>query len=191
MIPNKYKKYNPEYLTKGKRGIIYKFTKNKKQYVIKIKRKESKAIDRIENEAKILKIINKYNIAPTIKDSGKDYLVMEYIKGKQIKEYLEKIKNPNKILKTILKQCFILDKLKINKLEMHKPTKHIICYKNKATLIDFERTYTTKKPKNVTQFCEFINRLNKLNKKIKKIPIIKIKQYKKHQTKENFNLLFS
>jgi len=63
----------------------------------------------------------------------------------------------NKIIKNILEQCRIMDKLKINKKEFHKPIKHIIVYKNKPVMIDFERCYYAEKPKNVTQFCQFIS----------------------------------
>ena len=40
---------------------------------------------------------------------------------------------------------------------MHHPVKHIIIGKNrKPVLIDFERCRKTEKPKNVTQFCQFL-----------------------------------
>ncbi|RMF54400.1 hypothetical protein D6745_05420, partial [Candidatus Woesearchaeota archaeon] len=34
--------------------------------------------------------------------------------------------------------------------------KHIIVEKGKPVMIDFERCHYTKKPKNVTQFCQFL-----------------------------------
>ena len=182
MIPKKYSKYNPEYLARGKRGEIYIFKKRNKQYIIKIKRPDSEAKDRIKNEAKFLKILNKKGIGPKYLDASKNYLVREYAKGKMIKEYKT---IPNYILKQVLKQCYIMDTLKINKLEMHKPLKHIIIYRNKAVLIDFERCYYTNKPKNTTQFCEFINRSKK------RIPKKLIQEYKKDMSKKNFSQLLS
>jgi len=189
MIPKKYLKYNPTFLTHGKRGEIYTFNKNKKKYALKIKRKESQAKNRISNEAKFLKILNKHNIGPKLIDFSSKYLLMEFVKGKPIKEHIKQTQNPNKILIQILNQCFILDQLKINKLEMHKPVKHILIYKNKGTLIDFERCYYTINSKNVTQFCEFINRLSKEFSHIRAIPKEEILTYKKTKTKEAFTLL--
>ena len=87
---------------------------------------------------------------------------------------------------------FALDKLMVDKEEMHHPFKHVIITKGKPLLVDFERCHKTLKPKNVTQFCQCINSMSKLliNKKIKvdKEKIIKLaKQYKKNQNKENLN----
>ena len=51
---------------------------------------------------------------------------------------------------------------------MHHPFKHILINRNKAVLIDFERTHVTEKPQNVTQFCQYITSgriLNVLKKK--------------------------
>ena len=56
-----------------------------------------------------------------------------------------------------------LDKLKINKKELTNPYKHIIINK-KIVMIDFERCYFTDKPKNVSQFCQFL-----MSKKVKEI----------------------
>jgi len=86
-----------------------------------------------------------------------------------------------------------MDKLNINKEEMSHPIKHIIVNKNKAVMIDFERTRYTQKPGNITQFCDFLisNRVSKLlknnNIKIDKMNIIKkSKIYKKNI--DNINL---
>ena len=78
---------------------------------------------------------------------------------------LDWIKQQNKssiifILKQILDQCYVLDSLGINKEEMHHPLKHIIITgERQPVLIDFERTSPANKPKNVTQFIEFICRM--------------------------------
>ena len=50
---------------------------------------------------------------------------------------------------------------------MHRPLTNVLITKeNKVKLIDFERMHKSKKPHNVTQFCQFlINRANFLRKK--------------------------
>ena len=35
----------------------------------------------------------------------------------------------------VLEQCFVMDKLGINKLEMHHPVKHVLIKKNKKVLM--------------------------------------------------------
>lgn len=179
---------------KGKRGLIYTADFRGKKVVIKEKNPSSLAEGRIKNEGVILKKLNKYKIGPKLIKTGKNYVMYEFVNGDFILDFAEK-NNKEKIieiLKNILNQCFILDKLKINKLEMHHPVKHIIIGK-KPVLIDFERAYETENPKNVTQFCQFILQYSKaLKLNIKKdIFIEKVKEYKKNKTERNFNKLLN
>jgi len=100
------------------------------------------------------------------------------------------------VLKIIFNQMFILDKLKINKEEMHHPVKHVIVSNNKPILLDFERCHKTLKPHNVTQFCQYIIRLSKLLKGkniiINKKKIIKLsKIYKKDINKKNLRVILN
>ena len=74
-----------------------------------------------------------------------------------------------------------MDKLKINKLEFTRPVKHIFVNNSKVIIIDFERAYHTNKPKNVTQFCQFLIRNNLMKRGIKIL-----KKYKDSQTNKNF-----
>ena len=165
MLPNKFLKYNPILFAKGKRGLIYTFKKNKKILAIKIKNPESKANNRIINEANFLKTLNKYNIGPKLIDYSEDYVCYNFIEGKLLKDYLKENKNPEKVLQDIMKQCETLDKLNINKEEMHVPVKNIIINKkNKPILLDFERCHYTSRPKNVNQFKEFLKRFSKIHK---------------------------
>src|SRR3989344_9324321 len=101
-------------------------------------------------------------------------MIYEFVEGKRIGECLDK-----KIAKKVLKQCRILDKLKINKKELVNPYKHILVNKNKVVMIDFERCHKVKKGKNVTQFCEYLMR-NKIVDR-KKFTIL-LKKYKENQS---------
>lgn len=174
-----------KYFSKGKRGKIYL----EGIYAIK----KSSPL-RAKNEVKWLKILNKYNVGPKLVSCNKNSFKYKFIKGEFIIDFIEKNdKNIiKKILLDVLKQCRIMDKLKVNKKEMHNPIKHIIINK-KAFMIDFERCYLTEKPKNVTQFCQFIisKNLEGLLKikgfKINKSKLIKILiKYKHSQSEKDF-----
>lgn len=153
---------NIKFFAKGKRGFLYQGKLNNKRVIIKTKNPRSEAKGRIDNEIKFLKILEKYKIAPKILLAKRDFFVYEYISGVFIKEFIEKSNKNNiiAVLKRIFDMMFLLDKLKINKGEMHHPLKHIILDdkkgKIKISLVDFERANCTKKPKNVTQFCQFL-----------------------------------
>jgi len=183
---------NIKYLGKGKRSVVFMGVMSGykgKKIAIKIEKEGISAKDRIRNEARFLKVLNKYKIGPKLILNKKKFIVYELVRGKPISEFL---KNNNKnrcrqILKQVLKQCYILDKLKINKKELHNPIKHIIIDK-KPVMIDFERCYYTKNPKNVTQFCQFlISRKLIRDGELRSI----IRNYKKSYNKKDFNQICS
>ena len=174
-----------KYYSKGKRSIVYIGILNGKQVIIKKKNTNSKSKGSLKNEAKFLKILNKHRIGPKIISYKPNELVYIYIKGIPLKEY---IKSHNKkqiisMIKQVLKIAYKLDKLMINKKEFHNLSKHVLIYNNKARLIDFERCYYTKKPKNVTQCCQYINKLRLWKNNQTSI----LRTYKKERTKINFN----
>ena len=175
---------NIEYLTKGKRGIIYTGILNGKKVSIKKKNPDSEAIGRLKNEAKFLRILNEYNIGPKLIVSGKNYIIYSYVEGEFLPEFLEKEKSKikkQKIILKLLKQARTLDKLKINKLEFTRPLKHVLIKYPKVTILDFERCYYTENTKNVTQLCQFL-----ISRKLMKKDIEVLQQYKENQTEKNF-----
>ena len=184
MVPRGLMKYKPEYLAKGKRSEVYTLKISNKLYAVKVKKEDIGAKNTVENEAKFLKILNKYKIGPKFRNKGKNYIMYEFVKGEFFVDWIKKSskKNAVKIIKNILEQCRIMDKLKINKKEFHKPIKHIIIYKNKPIMIDFERCYYAEKPKNVTQFCQFLLLINKIDPKA----IDLLKEYKENESDGNF-----
>ncbi|MBS3133808.1 hypothetical protein J4214_01085 [Candidatus Woesearchaeota archaeon] len=177
-----------EYLDKGHQGIIY--TNSERNIIIKISNK-----NKVSKETNWLKKLNKYNLGPKLISARDEYLMMEHINGKRILDYIKCADKTEilRLIKEVMAQCRILDKLKVNKAEMHHPVKHILVNK-KVTLIDFERCHRTKNPKNVTQFCHFIlsNEKILLEKDInigKNEFIRLVKNYKHNQTEKNFSLL--
>lgn len=181
------------FFARGKRSNVYLVTSNKKKYILKEELTKNKT-GQIKNEIYWLKKLNKYKIGPKLKEEHDTYFICEYIKGKRIIEFLEKSnsKEIKKVLKEVLNQCFILDKLKVDKKEMTNPYKHIIMDK-KPVMIDFERCKLTNKPSNVTQFLQFITSkkiediLKKKDINIDKDKIITLsRNYKKTYSKKEF-----
>ena len=150
-------------LAKGKRGVVSLLHKQGKLYVIKEKNPLSKAPQALLNEAKFLHILNKHNIGPKLITSSPDCLLMEYVEGARIQQYLQTCNKQQAvhILQQILHQLHTMDVLGINKYEMTNPYKHIIITHHlEPIMIDFERCKYTKKPKNVTQFLQYLARQN-------------------------------
>ncbi len=164
------------YFTHGKRGNIYTATLDMNQFIkkyippgkkninvaIKVERPESTAIDRVQNEAHWLQILNAKGIGPRYLFHAQNFVAYEFVEGLFIKEWLQshEKKEIMIMLKQLLHQCYVLDQLKINKEELHHPFKHIIITAHHhPILIDFERCTHADKPKNLTQLLEFICRL--------------------------------
>ena len=63
-----------QYLSKGKRSVVYLIKKGNKQYVKKIAKEWT-----IQNEVKWLKLLNKHKIGPKLISFSKTYLIEEYI----------------------------------------------------------------------------------------------------------------
>lgn len=177
-----------KFFAHGKRGNVFVgYYKNKKA-AIKVKRKESLALERLKNEVKWLRILNKKNIGPRLLFYGENYLVYGFVEGDFVLDWIKKNESKKekirKIIAEVLRQCFIMDGLGVNKEEMHRPIKHIVINKkNKLTLIDFERCYKTERPHNVTQFGVFLMKNKLVNEKMLGL----LKEYKREISKKVFN----
>ncbi|MBI4154469.1 hypothetical protein HY498_00070 [Candidatus Woesearchaeota archaeon] len=171
-----------EYLAKGKRSKVYLIIKNNKKFVKKFSNESY-----IQNEVKWLKFLNKYNIGPKLISFDNESLTEEYIEGEIIEDFLKRAKKSEikTVLKKILQQCYILDKLKVNKFELTNPYKHIIIKNLNPIMIDFERCRFSLKPKNVSQFVEYILRLNIFDIDKYKIRNL-VKKYKKSYSLKSY-----
>lgn len=174
-----------QYLTKGKRGRVFL---TEKVTVVK-----KAASYRVQNEVGWLRLLNKNGIGPRLISAGEDWFEMELITGDLLEDYLRKVggKQARKILKDCLKQCRVMDRLKMNKQEMHHPVKHILVVEGKPVFIDFERCKITEHPKNVTQFCQYLLKLAGMFPGKIEIDtsgmIEAMKGYKREQSEKNFN----
>ncbi len=146
------------FLARGKRGIVY--LDKARGTVLKKPHPASAARHALENEAHFLQEVNKVRIGPRFINFSAKGLEMEYVEGLTLPRFLQQAdrQQTTAILRLILLQLRMLDKLGINKFELTRPTKHIIIRKDRPVLIDFERCRKTLKPKNITQFIQFLAR---------------------------------
>ncbi len=148
-----------EFLAKGKRGqvYVYKSSVDGKDVCVKELNPDTKAMGVLENEARFLKLANTHGIGPKLLAEAHDKVVMEFVQGERILDFLERSPKTGivKVLKDSLNQARTLDEIGVNKFELTNPYKHIIVNKDKPVMIDFERCKNTRKPKNVTQLIQF------------------------------------
>jgi putative serine/threonine protein kinase len=205
-----------KYFAKGKRGMVYLAKWKGKTVIVKRANPSSLTVEglMVSKEAEFLRIANKHNIGPRLYYATSNEIGMEYIKGDRILDFLAKAdaKQIKTIINKTLQQCRSMDELGINKRELTNPYKHIIIRKKRIqgsgmvalepVMIDFERCQYTQKPKNVTQFLQFLGSglvvnalsINRLyNKKGFKLSVkpdyfwLIAKEYKNNQTTQSFN----
>ncbi len=153
-------------------------------YCIKIEKDIPAAKNAISSEAKWLKYMQGKDFASKFKEYDKKlrYIIYRYVEGKYLPNFLDESNKKRSItvVKKCLEICRELDKLGINKGEMHKPVKHVIVDYPKVTFIDWERCHKTKKPKNVTQFTSYLFQRGQLK------DLDAVKQYKKSYSDKDF-----
>jgi predicted Ser/Thr protein kinase len=196
-----------EFISKGKRGLISVSTDGKgKKHCIKEKNPSSGASNRIQIEFENNKKLNEIGVGPKIHfyDGDKDFLIRDFVDGENIlgwigknkgnKDIIQKLK---KIIINILDQCRRMDRIGMNKMEMTNPHKDIIIDEKDTALnpviIDFERCRFAARPKNVTQFCQFLTKGN-MRTKLEKNKIFLDKEnilnlaeaYKNNNSDENY-----
>lgn len=173
---------------KGKRGIVKLGKYQGKVCAVKVPNPKSDAINRLETERYWLEKLNGYGVGPKLYSSDKSSISMEYLDGLHLSDYLISGLKVNSVLKEILKQCRVMDKLKVNKFEMHRITKNVIVVKDKPFLIDFERCKRVLFPKNVTQFAQFLLKRGLCKDDIKFVNVMQ--NYKKDMSESNYRKLF-
>ena len=189
-------------LGKGYVGVVVLAKKNNKQVALKIRRTDSQRSN-MKNESVLLKLVNSVNVGPKMIDVSKNFLVMEYLEGEKISDWMNSLKGVGStkklksIIRKVLEDCYRLDQIDFDHGELSNISKHVIVGKTKSTLIDFESSSTNRKPSNVTSIAQafFIGsgiakRAQKIYKNPPKEKIIEaLKQYKQEKSKENFEEL--
>ncbi len=137
-------------LGKGHRGVVLKGIYNNKEVAIKIPRTDSPK-NTIEHEAKILKLLEKYNIAPKVYEFDSDYLIMEFINGEELKSAVDKLDKDRllKVVEDILKITLKLDILGIEHKEI-QGGRHFLITDKKTYIIDFDKAKEKRTTKNFT-----------------------------------------
>jgi len=190
-------------LGKGYVGIVVLARMNNKKVAVKIRRTDSSRTE-MENEARLLKTANKGNVGPKLIGSSRNFIVMEYLEGRKIVDWIKELDGKGKasklksVTRKVLEDCYSLDKIGLDHGELSTITKHVIVGK-KTVLIDFESSSTERRVSNVTSATQGLyigSGISKMIKKIYKIPskeeiIDVLRVYKKEQTQENFNEVLS
>jgi putative serine/threonine protein kinase len=185
-------------LGKGYTGIVVLAKIGTKKVALKIRRTDSPRKS-MADETALLKAANGVKVGPKLIASSKNFLVMEFLDGKKIHDWVSEIRGKKAtdqlkfVLGKILLDCYRLDELGLDHGELSYISKHVIVGK-KITLIDFESSSIERKVSNVTSatqglyigsgLARIIQRAYSVPPKIKIIEALR--EYKNKRTKESF-----
>ena len=186
-------------LGKGYVGVVVLSRIKNRLVAVKIRRTDASRINMVK-EAKFLKIANKAGVGPLLLAMSKNFIIMEYLDGKKISEWVNELKSKQdiKLLKSImqkiLEDCYSLDVIGLDHGELSTISKHVVIGKSKTTIIDYESASTQRRVSNVTSATQAIcigSGISKIVRKIYRMPsknkIIKIlRSYKQEQNRQNF-----
>jgi putative serine/threonine protein kinase len=190
---------NIRVLGKGYVGVVVLSKLHKKDVALKIRRIDSSRSE-MKSEAKLLRLANKVSVGPKLVDSSKNFIIMEYMEGQIIADWVRGLKGKGSaaklraIVRQVLEDCHALDKIHLDHGELSCIHKHVIVGKSPC-IIDFESASTNRRTSNVTSATQSIfigSALSSLVKNIIKIPdkkklIAPLKKYKHDQSRENFD----
>ena len=188
-------------LGKGYVGVVVLAKKRNRLVALKIRRLDSQR-DGMKNEAKLLKQANKVGIGPVLIDSSKNFLVMEFLDGEKIGDWINSLSGKGSVsklklvIRKTLEDCYSLDQIGFDHGELSSIVKHVIVGK-KTSMIDFESSSTKRRAANVTSASQGIYIGSGISKKVQriyKIPprkriIEALRNYKRGQTRNSFEQL--
>lgn len=201
--------YELKILGKGHSGVVLKVnTYSGKNFALKIRRLDSRRKDCL-TEINNQKLANIVGIGPKLLENTHDLILMEFINGKGISDWI--IDQSNKtdlnkksvgnIVNEILEQCYKLDVLNLDHGELTRIDNHVMVSEyNQISIIDFESSSTKRKPSNVTSASQALllsggiisNKICKFIKiKDHEYLLNDLKNYKKRKTRQNFEAILA
>jgi len=185
-------------LGKGYVGVVVLSKYKTKEVALKIRRIDSSRSE-MYSEARLLRLANEVDVGPKVIASSKNFMIMEYLEGKKVINWISGLKGKGSasklksVVKKILEDCYNLDKIHLDHGELSHIHKHVIVGKS-INVIDFESASVNRRTSNVTSATQSIfigSGIANLVKKIitqpqKKRLITFLRKYKKDQSRKNF-----
>lgn len=190
-------------LGKGYTGIVVGARWHRKNVALKIRRTDSPR-KTMSSEARLLSVANKVGVGPKLYAHSRDALVMEYVGGMRISDWMSSLKGvrsaarARRVIRRVLESSRLLDKAGIDHGELSMISKHaLVCSNGAVTIIDFESASSSRQVSNVTSATQALvigAALSIVVRKKCKIPpkrkiISLLRDYKSSKSDESFTKL--
>jgi len=130
--------------------------------VLKIRRTDANREDMF-HEAEMLTLANGFGIGPRLLARSRNLLLLEYIDGPMLADWLSRaqesdLERVKSRLRTLLTQCYTLDRNRLDHGELSNASKHVIIRESdwRPFIIDFESASRKRHVKNLTSMCQFL-----------------------------------
>lgn len=178
---------------KGCVGLVVRAKIGDKTCALKIRRTDA---DRktMHEEVRLHSIANKAGVGPRIEAHSDNLVAMEFIDGTSIGEWEGSEKEARKVARTVLEQCYSLDRAGLDHGELSRLDRHVIV-SDMPTIIDFESASTARKMCNVTAAAQSIFLHGAVAARMQAVlgspdrerALAALKTYKRDQTRANFD----
>ena len=190
-------------LGKGYVGIVVLVeTIDKGKAVLKLRRVDASRRS-LEVEGGLLRRVNKLGIGPRLLAVSKNALLMEYIEGEDLEDWLAKEdlkpEEVKRVLRETLEQCYRLDVFGIDHGELSIAKRHVrISKEGRPVILDFESASLRRRPANVTSLTQYLFvrkswRKNKLERLLGSWSVRELvealRAYKREPSRQNFEKL--
>lgn len=154
--------YGLSVLGKGCVGIVVVAYDKDRKLALKIRRVNANR-STMQREAQMLKKANKINVGPRFLEITRNFLLMEYVEGKLLPEWIETLlkkggrKRLRGVLRSVLEQAWRLDEAGLDHGELSHAPKHIIVKPDDVPcIVDFEAASVSRRVSNVTSLCQYL-----------------------------------
>ena len=118
----------------------------------------------LAHEAKMLKLANSVGVGPRLLAHTDDFLVMEFIEGPHIPDWLSARPPRDEViwvLGRLLEKCRKLDEIGLDHGELSRAHSHVIIQlrpgaRPEPRLVDFESASDRRRPANLTSLCQYL-----------------------------------
>jgi len=154
--------FNVPVLGKGCVGIVVMAHTDVGKVALKIRRVDADR-DGMQREAEMLRRANAIDVGPRLLDVTENFLLMEFIEGTLLPQWVEELRGKGtrfrirRVLRDVLKQCYMLDEAGLDHGELSRAPKHIIVdVHDRPHLVDFETASVNRRVSNVTSICQYL-----------------------------------
>lgn len=194
-------------LGKGYAGVVMLARDEHNKYCAVKARRTDSPRKNMTHEVARLKQANQEGVGPKLYAHSRNFIVMEYVKGQRISDWIECLNGPGtvarlkQVIRLVITDCYRLDMRGVDHGEISNISKHVIIYSrnDKPVIIDFESASDIRKPSNVTSITQSIFISSPIAKKVQRIYkktlpskdqiISSLREYKNSPNKQTFDML--